>query len=89
MEAKLGLIARITIYLQKNGVHVLSEGLVNFILPFMIYNYAEAPLGDVRALLASSAPPMVWSSGRVRAPPPGRRTVPASGVRYRAVAACH
>ena len=61
LDAKLGLIARITVYLQKNGVHVLIEALVNFILPFMIYNYAEAPLGEVRALLASSAPPIIWS----------------------------
>ncbi|HZC38310.1 MAG TPA: VC0807 family protein [Sphingomicrobium sp.] len=61
MEAKPGLIARITVYLKKNGVHVLIEALVNFILPFMIYNYAEAPLGEVRALLASSAPPIAWS----------------------------
>ncbi|MEO8454845.1 MAG: VC0807 family protein, partial [Sphingomicrobium sp.] len=29
--------------------------------PFVIYNYAEAPLGAVRALLASSAPPILWS----------------------------
>jgi hypothetical protein len=61
LEAKPGLIARITVYLQKNGVHVLTEALVNFILPFMIYSYAEAPLGEVRALLASSAPPIGWS----------------------------
>jgi hypothetical protein len=61
LETKLGLIARITVWLQKNGVHVLIEALVNFILPFLIYNYAEAPLGEVRALLASSAPPILWS----------------------------
>ena len=61
MEAKPGLIARITVYLQENGAHILIEALVNFILPFMIYNYAEAPLGEVRALLASSAPPILWS----------------------------
>ena len=61
MEAKPGLIARIIVYLRKNGVHVLIEALVNFILPFVIYNYAEAPLGEVRALLASSAPPVAWS----------------------------
>lgn len=61
MEAKLGLIARITVYLKKNGIHVLAEALVNFVLPFMIYNYAEARLGEVRALLASSAPPIAWS----------------------------
>ncbi|MBA3898254.1 MAG: hypothetical protein H0X36_14215 [Sphingomonadaceae bacterium] len=61
MDVKPGLIARITVYLRKNGVHVLFEALVNFILPFVIYNYAEAPLGEVRALLASSAPPIGWS----------------------------
>ena len=61
LEAKPGLVARITVYLQKSGVDVLVEALVNFILPFMIYNYAEAPLGEVRALLASSVPPILWS----------------------------
>lgn len=61
MDAKPGLIARITAYLRKNGSHVLVEALVNFILPFVIYSYAEAPLGEVGALLASSAPPILWS----------------------------
>ena len=61
MGTKFGLIARITVYLQKSGVHLLIEALVNFILPFVIFNYAEAPLGEVPALLASSAPPIVWS----------------------------
>jgi hypothetical protein len=61
LEAKPGLIARITAYLRKNGAHLLVEALVNFILPFLIYTYAEAPLGEVRALLASSAPPILWS----------------------------
>jgi hypothetical protein len=61
LEAKPGLIAPIIVYLQENGAHLLTEALVNFILPFAIYNYAEAPLGEVRALLASSAPPIAWS----------------------------
>lgn len=61
MEAKAGLITRILTYLRTNGAHILVEALVNFILPFAIYSYAEAPLGDVRALLASSAPPIAWS----------------------------
>jgi intracellular septation protein A len=52
---------RIVAWLRANGGHVLVEALVNFILPFVIYSYAEAPLGDVRALLASSAPPIAWS----------------------------
>jgi hypothetical protein len=54
-------ITRIFTYLRTNGGHILVEALVNFILPFVIYSYAEAPLGEVRALLASSAPPIAWS----------------------------
>lgn len=61
MDAKPGLIVRVAAYLRKNGAQVLSEALVNFILPFVIYTYAEGPLGEVRALLASSAPPILWS----------------------------
>jgi intracellular septation protein A len=56
-----GLMARMIAYLRENGGHLLVEALVNFILPFAIYNYAEAPLGEVRALIASSAPPILWS----------------------------
>ena len=61
MDAKPGPITRLTTYIQGNGVHILTEALINFILPFVIYNYAEAKLGEVRALLASSAPPILWS----------------------------
>jgi len=61
VDANFGLIARMIAYVRKNGSHFLVEALVNFILPFVIYNYAEAPLGEVRALLASSAPPILWS----------------------------
>jgi hypothetical protein len=61
MSAEPGRIARISTYLRKNGVHIMLEAAVNFILPFAIYNYAEAPLGEVGALLASSAPPILWS----------------------------
>jgi intracellular septation protein A len=61
VDEKIGLGARIVTYLRNSGGHVLVEALVNFILPFVIYSYAEAPLGDVRALLLSSAPPIAWS----------------------------
>lgn len=54
-------IARIAAYVRKDGGRLLVELLVNFVLPFVIYNYAEAPLGAVRALLLSSAPPILWS----------------------------
>ena len=61
MDENSGRIARVTAYLRQNGAHLLLEVMVNFILPLVIYNYAEASLGAVRALLASSAPPILWS----------------------------
>jgi hypothetical protein len=61
VNAETGPIARFGAWVRKNGGHVAVEGLVNAILPFAIYNYAEAPLGDVKALLVSSAPPILWS----------------------------
>ena len=61
MDANPGLVARATTYVRKHGRQVLIEAVINFILPFAIYTYAEAPLGPVRALLASSAPPILWS----------------------------
>jgi intracellular septation protein A len=61
VEAKAGRIATIVAFARKNGGRIALEALVNFILPFLIYNYAEGRLGDVRALLASSIPPILWS----------------------------
>jgi hypothetical protein len=61
VDAQPKRIARIATYVRRNGGHVAVEALVNFVLPYMIYSYAEAPLGDVRALVASSAPPILWS----------------------------
>lgn len=61
MDETIGLSARILAWLRASGGHVMLEALVNFILPFVIYSYAEGPFGDVRALLLSSAPPIAWS----------------------------
>ena len=61
MNVKSGVAARVNDYLRKNGRHVFAEVLINFALPFLIYNYAESSLGQVGALLASSAPPILWS----------------------------
>lgn len=55
------MIARVGAYLRRDGARLALELLINFVLPFMIYSYAEAPLGAVRALLLSSAPPILWS----------------------------
>ncbi len=40
---------------------VAIELIVNVGAPYAVYAYLDGPLGDVRALLASSAPPIVWS----------------------------
>ena len=61
MDAKPGAIARTTSYLRRNGANILAEALANFILPFALYTHFEGPWGEVRALLASSAPPILWS----------------------------
>lgn len=61
MNSEPGTASRVVAYLRQNGGHIATEAVINFILPFAIYNYAEASLGAVRALLASSAPPILWS----------------------------
>ena len=71
----------------REGRQVLVEALVNFILPFVIYNYAEARFGEVQALLLSSVPPILWSVVEFFAAPPARRAVGDGGGRHRAVAA--
>jgi hypothetical protein len=48
-------------WLLANGSAVAVEGLVNFIAPVVIYDLCRRSLGDVRALLASSGPPILWS----------------------------
>jgi putative Mn2+ efflux pump MntP len=48
-------------YGRANGVRIGLELLVNFIGPFAIYSLLDPKYGDVKALMASSAPPIAWS----------------------------
>ena len=48
-------------YLRQNGLALATEALVNFMLPYLIYQFAKPDLGDVKALIASSAPPLACS----------------------------
>jgi intracellular septation protein A len=48
-------------FVRERGLGFGLELLVNFILPFLIYDFGKARLGDVHALMASSAPPIAWS----------------------------
>jgi hypothetical protein len=42
-------------------VGVVAEIVVNFVLPYAIFSYYQPTLGDVKALIASSVPPILWS----------------------------
>lgn len=46
--------------LRTKGPAVAADIGVNFVLPYLIYSYVAPYVGDVKALLASSIPPIVW-----------------------------
>jgi putative Mn2+ efflux pump MntP len=46
---------------RSRGPGAVAEILVNFVLPYVVYVLLKDRYGDVRALLASSAPPILWS----------------------------
>jgi hypothetical protein len=50
-------------FARAHGAKAGLEVAVNFVLPFVVYSYASGSLGQVRALLAASAPPILWSIG--------------------------
>ncbi len=54
-------VARAGTFLRKNGGAIAVEIGVNFAAPFIVYTLTKQPLGDVGALIASSAPPILWS----------------------------
>lgn len=53
--------ARIRATVMERGPALAADLGVNFVLPFVIYSYAAPHWGDVRALIASSIPPILWS----------------------------
>ncbi|HEX4159200.1 MAG TPA: VC0807 family protein [Rhizomicrobium sp.] len=48
-------------YTRDNGAYIVREGLINIVLPWLIYSLAEPRVGEVNALIASSSPPILWS----------------------------
>jgi hypothetical protein len=48
-------------YLRDHGKATAWELFINFALPYVVYALAQKPLGDVKALMASSVPPILWS----------------------------
>ena len=55
------IIGKALPWVRLNGVRIGTEALVNFVGPFLIYDLSKPSLGDVHALMASSAPPIGWS----------------------------
>ena len=55
------MIARAIAFLRERGASIAVEGIVNFIGPYVIYALTKKDLGEVGALMASSAPPIIWS----------------------------
>ncbi|HEY1926830.1 MAG TPA: VC0807 family protein [Caulobacteraceae bacterium] len=53
--------ARIGAILRRSGPGFATEFIVNFALPYVVYDLAKPRLGDVHALMASSAPPIIWA----------------------------
>lgn len=56
-----GRLAQAWLWTRAHGVTVGTELLVNFLLPFLVYTLAKPRLGDAHALMAASAPPVLWS----------------------------
>src|SRR3984957_11260343 len=48
-------------FLKKNGLRIGTEIAINFALPYLIFDLTQPHVGEVRALLASSAPTILWS----------------------------
>jgi hypothetical protein len=53
--------AKAKAFLKERGPGLAVEISVNFALPLLIFDVAKPQLGEVRALMASSAPPIAWS----------------------------
>ncbi len=45
----------------RRGVPIGIEIFINFLAPLLIYRFAVGSLGEVRALISSSLPPILWS----------------------------
>jgi hypothetical protein len=61
MNAMQSKRERALAWVRANAGKAVAEALANFIVPFAIYSYFRGELGDVRALMAASAPPTLWS----------------------------
>ena len=56
-------LGRVLAWLKEQGPNLAVEIGVNMLLPLAIYSLVQPRLGTVVGLIASSAPPLVWSLG--------------------------
>ena len=56
-------LARVLAWLRANARNIALEVGVNMLLPLAIYSLVQPRFGTVFALIASSAPPLLWSLG--------------------------
>jgi hypothetical protein len=61
MASRPPVPARLWNWARERAPAVAVEILVNFLAPFLIFSLAKPRLGETHALIASSAPPLVWS----------------------------
>lgn len=54
-------LAQVLPPLRRNAPHIAVEAAVNIVLPLLIYRTTRAQLGEVHALIASTAAPIGWS----------------------------
>ncbi len=55
------ILSKTGTFIRNHGRTAALEIAVNFVLPFAIFAVVQKPLGDARALMVSSAPPILWS----------------------------
>ena len=48
-------------FVRTHALKAALEAVFNFTLPFLIYSYGSGRYGNVDALMAASAPPVLWS----------------------------
>lgn len=60
-EVPIDRVGQILATLRRNGWQIAREGSINFALPYLIFVAVQPHYGDVYGLIASSAPPMLWS----------------------------
>jgi intracellular septation protein A len=61
VPAQPSRLAAVLTWVRTRGGGFALEIIVNAVLPFVIYTLTDKRLGDVGALIASSAPPIAWS----------------------------